>query len=437
MGASAQRLNPPEAAQLKRQDWLIIALVGAAHSCSHFFQLVIPTLYLSLAAEFGYDFAQLGLLASIFFLMSSIGQASSGFVVDRVGPTPVLWFGLGCFVASGVLISASNGYAMLALAAAVGGAGNSVFHPVDYSILNHRVSAARLGHGFSTHGLTGNLGWALAPVFMAAFIHLANWRVAAIAASALVAIVLLFTWWGRDLLSGNTDTLGRTNHEDAMSKDASASGSNGDLSQKGAMATLRALVMQPALWGAFLFFACTSISLSAIQNYTIPMLDTVYGVDKVIAGSALSGYMLAAALGMFAGGFVVSSTPRSEFTVFVSLVLAAAFFALLATGMVGSPVALVLIAMAGFFSGVAGPSRDMLIRRVTPKGATGTVYGLVYSGMDIGASLAPVAFGLMLDVGLTRGPWVGAAVSFVVAALLAMAVGRAAAARNAPSASMA
>lgn len=425
---------------MRRHDWLVISLVGGAHACSHFFQLVIPTLYLSLAAEYGYDFAQLGLLASIFFLLSSIGQASSGFIVDRIGPTPVLWFGLACFVASGLLISGSNGYAMLMVAAAVGGIGNSVFHPVDYSILNHRVSAERLGHGFSTHGLTGNLGWAIAPLYMAAFIHLAGWRVAAAAASGLVAIVLFLTWLGRHLLSGRENgvsaRMAETEPRAATPSGIAASGAKassptGDLSRKSAMDTLRALVAQPALWGAFLFFACSSISLSAIQNYTIPMLDTVYGVDKVLAGSALSGYMLAAAGGMLAGGFLVSSTPRSELVVFASLVASASFFALLATG-VGAPAfALVLIALAGFFSGVAGPSRDMLIRRVAPKGATGTVYGLVYSGMDIGASLAPVAFGMMLDLGLTRGPWAGAAASFVAAAVLAMAVGRAAAARAA------
>src|SRR3546814_14759311 len=80
---------------------------------------------------------------------------------------------------------------MLMLAAIIGGLGNSVFHPVDYSIINHRVSARRLGHAFSMHGLTGNLGWALTPVFMAGIIHVWNWRVAAFAAAALVAFVLL------------------------------------------------------------------------------------------------------------------------------------------------------------------------------------------------------------------------------------------------------
>src|SRR5690606_7159304 len=128
MSASASAAMPFDSAATRRRDWSIISLVGAAHACSHFFQLVLPTLYLSLAAHFGYDFVQLGLLASIFFLLSSIGQASSGFVVDRVGPTPVLHFGLACFVVSGLLIAGATGYAMLALAAAIGGIGNSVFH---------------------------------------------------------------------------------------------------------------------------------------------------------------------------------------------------------------------------------------------------------------------------------------------------------------------
>lgn len=432
MSASFQAITPLDAALVKRRDWLIISLVGSAHACSHFFQLVLPTLYLSLANEYGYDFTQLGLLASVFFLLSSIGQAASGFIVDRVGPSPVLRFGLACFVLSGLLIAASNGYLMLLAAAVVGGIGNSVFHPVDYSILNHRVSAQRLGHGFSAHGLTGNLGWALAPVFMAAFIYLADWRTAAVAASLLVGIVLFLTWLGGDLLAGRNDEESRASarkeRADTPPVPAPAAAAN-DLSRQSVGRTLHTLIMQPALWGAFLFFACNSVSLSAIQNYTIPILGTVYGVDKVLAGSALSGFMITAAVGMVAGGFLVSSTPRTERIIFGTLILAAVCFALLAGGWLSPAMALVFIALAGFFSGVSGPSRDMLIRRVAPKGATGTVYGLVYSGMDIGASLGPVGFGLMLDAGLTKGPWAGAALSFVAAALLAIAVGRAAVTR--------
>jgi predicted MFS family arabinose efflux permease len=197
---------------------------------------------------------------------------------------------------------------------------------------------------------------------------------------------------------------------------------------------LATLLKKPALWGAFFFFVCTSIALSAVQNYTIPMLGDVYGIDKVLAGSTLSGYMVASAVGMLAGGFLVSATPKTELTVAASLVMAGVFLVVLASGALPPTWAMVLVGLAGFSAGVATPSRDMLIRRVTPKGATGTVYGLVYSGMDVGSSLGPVGFGLMLDAGFSQGPWVGAAVAFVVAAVAAMMVAKAVAERPAMAA---
>ncbi|EHK63065.1 major facilitator protein [Achromobacter arsenitoxydans SY8] len=398
-------------ADIRRRDWKIILLIGVAHASSHFFQLVLPSLYGALGLEFGLDFARLGLLVSTFYVVSGIGQASSGFVVDRIGARPVLWFGLGCFVLSGVLIGSATGYAMLMAAAIVGGIGNSVFHPADYSIINHRITAPRLGHAFSTHGLTGNLGWALTPVFITSITLLANWRVAAYSAAALVALVLLLTVLGRDLLGGPSPIEARGDAKDASKPAAQP--------QEGVLATLVALLAKPALWGAFLFFACTSIALSSVQNYTIPLLGQLYDLSKVTASSALSGYMVASAVGMAAGGFLVSANPRTERTVMVALILAGLTLVVLALGLVPAVLAAPVVALAGFCSGVAAPSRDMLIRRVTPKGSTGSVYGLVYSGMDVGSALGPLAFGLLLDAGLRQGPWVGAGVAFTAAAFLA------------------
>jgi MFS family permease len=315
---------------------------------------------------------------------------------------------------------------MLLLAAVVGGIGNSVFHPVDFSILNHRVSPHRLGHAFSTHGLTGNLGWALTPVFMATIIYLANWRIAAFAAAGLLAFVLLLAWLGRNLLAGKNEVDASPAAAEGSEMREPAGPATTDLSTQTAFQTLATLLAQPALWGAFLFFACTSMALSAVQNYTIPMLDQVYGIDKILAGTTLSAYMVAAALGMLVGGFLVSATPNTERIVAASLLVAGVFLLILANGGVPPTFAVALIAMAGFCSGVSAPSRDMLIRRVTPKGATGTVYGLVYSGMDVGSSLAPAGFGLMLDAGFVQGPWFGAATGFAIAAMLALWVARSA-----------
>lgn len=423
-------------ADVRRRDWKTILLIGVAHAASHFFQLVLPLLNVSLATAFGLDFARVGALVATFYVVSGIGQASSGFVVDRIGARPVLWFGLACFVLSGVLIGSANGYPMLMAAAIVGGIGNSVFHPVDYSIINHRITPSRLGHAFSAHGLTGNLGWALTPIFMTTITLLADWRVAAYSAAGLVAVVLVLTVLGGKLLGGPMPQDADASEDAQAASAAIQSGAqsgpqSGPQSkskpqpkaaakpQEGVLTTLATLLSKPALWGAFLFFACTSIALSSVQNYTIPLLDQLYGLSEVVASSALSGYMVASAVGMAAGGFLVSANPRTERTVMVALLLAGLTLVVLALGLVPAALAAPVVGLAGFCSGVAAPSRDMLIRRVTPKGSTGSVYGLVYSGMDVGSALGPLAFGLLLDAGFRQGPWVGAGVAFAAAALLA------------------
>lgn len=394
----------------KRQDWQTISLLGLVHASSHFYQLILPTLFWYLSRDFGYDYVQLGFLVTCFFLVSGLGQASSGFVVDRIGPAPVMFFGLGSFVVSALLLAMAPNYLILLLAAVIGGAGNSVFHPVDYSIINHRISAARLGHAFSIHGLTGNLGWAAAPLFITTLSTLFSWRVAVFSAAALIGFILFLSIWQRKLWGK-----GQSNVDE-----------NTDLSHQGILATLLILVKKPTLWGAFLFFAFSSIALSAVQNYTIPLLSSVYGLSQIIGGSTLSAYMVAAAVGMAGGGFLAGASAKSERIIFISLCTSGLLMLLLALNIGTSSVAVALVVAAGFFSGVAAPSRDMLVRKVTPKGATGTVYGLVYSGMDVGASIAPLAFGYMIDAQFDRGPWFGAALAFIISAICALAVAYAA-----------
>jgi MFS family permease len=79
-------------------------------------------------------------------------------------------------------------------------ASNATFHPVDFTILNQRVSAPRLGYAFSAHGLTGNLGWAAAPVFLAGLGALWGWRQAYVAAAVMYLAVFALMMVQRDKL---------------------------------------------------------------------------------------------------------------------------------------------------------------------------------------------------------------------------------------------
>ncbi|MGH8842206.1 MAG: MFS transporter [Advenella sp.] len=399
------------------RDWKVIALIGLLHGGSHFYQLVLPSLYLSLNRDFGYSFAELGFLATVFFVVSGVGQASSGFVVDHLGARPVLRFGLACMVVSALLIAVADAYWVFIIAALIGGAGNSVFHPVDFSIINQNVSQRRLGHAFSIHGVSGNLGWALAPIFITFFIvQTGSWRFAAAAAAVVLFALLLATFLGASLLAtpaAQTDTKS-DKHTDKLAQERPRA------AEPGFAAKLRLLLKNPALWGAFLFFAFTSGSMSSVQNFTIPILGSLYGIGKEWASSALSLYMVSAGVGLLIGGFLAGSTDRTERIVAGSLATSGLVFILLAMGMLPSGLAVAGLCVAGFLSGMAGPSRDMLVRRVTPKGALGSVYGLVYSGMDVGSALGPVVYGFMLDHQTYRGPWLVSGLALFGAVLAAL-----------------
>ncbi len=72
----------------------MISLVGFAHGTSHFFHFVMPPLFPWLMRDFGLTFTQVGATMTVFFVVSGVGQALAGFVVDRVGGFRVLAAGV-------------------------------------------------------------------------------------------------------------------------------------------------------------------------------------------------------------------------------------------------------------------------------------------------------------------------------------------------------
>ena len=151
MTSASPGISSPNAVPL-RQDARTIGLVGLAHGSSHFFHMLLPPLFPWLIAEFGFSYSELGLLVSVFFVISGVGQALSGFLVDRIGARPIMFFALSSFAAAGLVAGTAQGYVGLVVAAALAGLGNAPFHPVDFTILIKRVSPQRLGHGARVHG---------------------------------------------------------------------------------------------------------------------------------------------------------------------------------------------------------------------------------------------------------------------------------------------
>ena len=404
-------------------DVRVMSLIGFAHGTSHFFHLVIPSLFPWLMADFGLSFTRAGTLTTAFFVVSGVGQAAAGFAVDRFGAQRVLWAGLSLFSLSALTLAAAQGYPALVAAAVLAGAGNAVFHPADFTVLNRSVSAGRLGHAVSAHGLAGNLGWAAAPVCMTGIAAFAGWRAAALAAgvvalTALSSVVLL-----RSFLAAPAPAAGR---ESATPR---------------APDSRFAFLAVGAVWICFFFFVASTISLGALQNFGPSALKSVYGLPLTVAASALTFYLLGGAAGIAVGGFLAARYEAHERVVAVLLVLAALLSLLLATAVAPQGAVGFLMAAIGFCAGTATPSRDLLVRRAAMERfgqrSFGRIYGFVYSGFDVGLSTAPILFGRFMDGGMFPAVLYGVAVFQALAAVVALGVGQvrisAAAAAQPPS----
>jgi MFS family permease len=401
-------MDSPEAAARRRSDLRTISLVGLAHGTSHFFHLLLPPLFPALMRDFGLGYADLGLLVTAFFVVSGIGQALAGFLVDRVGARPVLFAAMGCFAAAAVAAALAQGFGWLMLSALLAGLGNAPFHPADFTVLNKRVSTPRLGHAFSVHGVSGNLGWAAAPVFLIGISSLTgSWRLAFAAAALWALLVLAVLVAGRRAI-------------DDRSVPAGAAPARGPAAPAAAPLDFLRL---PSVWLCFSFFFWSAASLSAIQSFASPALVKLHGLPLTTTAFVVTGYMLCGAAGMLVGGFLVARVERLEWTIGWALAAAAGLLFLVSLGWLPGPLAIGAAALAGFGTGLAGPSRDMLIKRAAPPGATGRVYGTVYSGLDVGFALAAPMFGWLLDHGHAGGVFAGSGVALVLGIASAALVG--------------
>ncbi|MCY4590812.1 MAG: MFS transporter [Alphaproteobacteria bacterium] len=388
------------------RDLKVMGLVGTAHAASHFFHLVLPPLFPLLRTEFDLSYAALGLLTALFYGASGIAQTIAGFLVDRFGARRILLGGL-------ILLSVSvTGYGfatefwMLLVLSVLAGLGNSVFHPADLSILTSKVSPSRLGRAYGAHALCGYLGWAVAPGFVVAVASLADWRVAVIAAglAGLAVVVLLVVWGGEDLAEAPAPPPVR----------------------RGTAGILRdvRLLLSPTILSCFAYFTFLSAALVGVQTFGLTAMQVIYSVTLQHATIALTAFLVGGAAGIFVGGFAADRTERHDVIAMSGVMLSAVVLVAIGAEMTGGGLLVPAIAMAGFLSGTTSPSRDMLVRKATPGGATGRVFGFVYSGLDLGSSLMPLLLGWLLDGGDPRIVFHGCAVAMVITMLTVFEVRR-------------
>jgi MFS family permease len=361
-----------------KKDVEIISLIGLAHSISHFFHLIIAPLFPWIKVEFGLTYAELGLLMTTFYVVSSVVQSTSGLLVDRYGARPMLFIGIFFLMISAFILGFAQTYTMLLIGVSIAGIGNGVFHPVDYTMINHLIKEKNLAHAYSVHGVTGYLGWAAAPLFLLSLTALFDsWRVAEFGAGILAGIVLLILLYRRKQLE---DHVVEEHHEE----------------KEAPIATL-AIFKLPSMWMSWLFFYLTSFGFAGIQSFSSSALVDIYQIPISLTASSYTLFMICSALGLIAGGFVATKISDPDRVITTAFLISGVMAIVTGMGIFPGWTVPVLFALMGFGGGMAGPARDLMVRAGTPKGASGRVFGLVYSGIDFGAASGPVLFGLFMD----------------------------------------
>jgi MFS transporter, FSR family, fosmidomycin resistance protein len=389
-----------EAAVQPARDLRVLSLIGLAHGVSHFFQLALPPLFPLVKDALGVSYTELGVVMAVFFTVSGFSQVAAGFVVDRFGPQKVLPMGIALFGLATAAAGLAQGFWSLIPFAILAGLGNSVFHPADYAVLSARVTPSRMARAYSVHSVMGTLGWAAAPVTMIALASRFGWRAALIGAGlAGIAFAAVIALEHRQL---RADV-----HRHAHAP-------TGDW---------RLLLTGPIL-SCFLYFALLSLAQGGTQNFLPTLLPLVQDVSYVLAASATTMYLIGSAVGNLAGGVVADLTPNHARIVGAGL--SGAGLMTLILGYVAFPAAVLFaaVALTGFLTGATTPSRDMLVRAATPPGATGKVFGFVYSGLDLGSVLAPLMIGMLLDHRQARLAFACMAAALVVTIASAFLVDR-------------
>jgi MFS family permease len=383
----------------RTNDGRIIPLVCAAHFVSHFYILVLPPLFPFIREYYGVSYTQLGLALTVFNITTALCQTPAGFLVDRIGPRSVLVSGLVLGAACLAIVGAIPSFWLMVAMFALLGVANGVYHPADYAILSQLVSNERAGQAFSVHIFAGFLGTAVTPATMLILQQILGWQGAFLAASVMGLLVAIpFLLQPAALFEAPPKPVRPASERPADDKSGWS------------------LLLSPPILLNLLFFVMITFSTTGIQNYSVVALGEAYGTPLGIASGALTANLLLSALGVLVGGVLAARTSRHEW------VAAGSFAGIATTGIIigaydlGVALLFVVMSLNGFVNGLMQPSRDMLVRAVTPDGQFGKVFGFVTTGFNIGGIISPLMFGYVMDAGHPR------AVFFMVGALSVLAI---------------
>ncbi|HYD07404.1 MAG TPA: MFS transporter [Reyranella sp.] len=402
MSSTSDRIEGPADAGWQR-DAKVIGIVAVAHFVSHVYIMLLPPIFLLVKDHFDASYAEIALALTAYNVMSALLQTPAGFLVDRIGARIMLTLGL---ILSGIAICISAllpGYWSFLIGYALLGIANTVYHPADYSILSATVDGKRMGKAFSVHTFAGYLGSGVTPALVIAAVALWGWN-----GGFLFAAVLSFA--AAILLMVTGSVLPR-----APRKTATTAGARTGDTKVG----LDLLLSGPILRN-LLFFFCLAMANGGIQTFAVVSLGAIHGTSAEVANIGLSGFLLFSAAGVLLGGLIADRTAHHERVAAVGFACTSTMVVLMGWVAMPATVLIFVMSLGGLLNGMIQPSRDMMVRAVTPPGSFGKVFGFVTTGFNLGGMVAPLVYAWLMDHGQPRLIYVIVVLFILLALVTAM-----------------
>jgi MFS family permease len=382
----------------------MVGLVCAAHFVSHYHMLLLAPFFPVIRADLGVSYTELGLALTLFNIAGAVLQTPAGFLVDRIGARTLLIGALVLSSAAYLAVGIAPQYGALLVMFTIAGIANAVYHPADYAMLSTQVAKERISRAFSLHNFAGIIGSAAAPPTLLLLERYFGWR-GAFAGAAILGFVVAAA-----MTSLREQSAGRGEPATAAAAPDAGSG-----------AGWRLLLSLPILQNFLVFMLLTVIN-GGMTIYLVAGLGALHGTSVVTANLVLTIALVVNGASVLFGGWVAGRTTRHALIAMATLFGTGLMMLSIALYDLPLPLLILALSIAHFCIGVMMPSRDMIVRSVTPPGQFGKVFGFVTTGFNIAGIFVPIIFGALLDHGRAGGVFLIPAVCCGIGIFMVMTI---------------
>lgn len=356
-----------------------IFIIAASHSVNSLYNRILTPILPLIMADFGLNYAQTGLIASVYALSSSLFQLPISFLGDFTGKTRLI---LGLSLLFNALpawfYGYSDTYAALLTFVFLSGLGCSAYHPAAVSMIAAESPKNRgLAMGLFKAG--GDFGSILTPVAMGWLtVYLASWRSAA-QYFVLPGIACALLIWLRF-----QDAPGR---RESMAKEARS--------------TFSELLGDKFMILMTLLSSCRVMGLRGIMTFLPLLLAEGLGLGTIEVGWAITAYFLVGTV--FAVIWGKYSDPKNE-TRIILFMMATSAASLAFLSQAESVV--IFFGLLALLGACLNPSQSLMLTLTTgvvrEKNRTSAI-GLMYTANEAASVASPFLGGLIAQaVGLRQ-----------------------------------